>query len=344
MPEPLTLLLIGFLGGLALGLLFWPKVGWVQRWQGRRARARQVQKQDVLKQSRLNELAGQPSTLRGLARRLGVSPSQMASILGDLESAGSLKVAAEEIHLTQEGRLEGARIIRAHRLWERHLADDTGFAESEWHERAERQEHRLTPDEAESLARQLGQPARDPHGDPIPTADGELVLHEGRPLTMVPAGATVRITHVEDEPAEVYEQIAAAGLVPGAIVRLVEIGPDGLLLVANGDEHRLSAGAADNISVVPLPSEAVAETAHGAPLFSLRTGERGQVVGLSPRCRGAERRRLLDLGILPGTMIEAVMTSPSGDPTAYRIRDALIALRREQAGLVRIAVPSEAPR
>jgi Fe2+ transport system protein FeoA len=44
----------------------------------------------------------------------------------------------------------------------------------------------------------------------------------------------------------------------------------------------------------------------------------------------------MDLGILPGTRIEAEMTSPSGDPTAYRIRDALIALRREQADLIRI--------
>jgi DtxR family Mn-dependent transcriptional regulator len=161
---------------------------------------------------------------------------------------------------------------------------------------------------------------------------------------MVPAGASVRITHVEDEPAEVYDQIAAAGLVPGAILRLVEIGPDGLFVVANGDEHRLSPGAAGNISVVPLPSEVVAEVAHGAPLSSLRPGERGQVVGLSPRCRGAERRRMLDLGILPGTMIDAVMTSPSGDPTAYRIRDAMIALRREQAGLVRISPMTEGPR
>jgi DtxR family Mn-dependent transcriptional regulator len=340
-PEPLPLLLVGFLGGFTLVLLLWPKTGLVERWRGRRARARQVRKQDVLKQSRLNEVAGQPTTLQGLAQRLGLSPSQTASILADLQSAGALTVAAEEIHLTQQGRLEGARVIRAHRLWERHLADDTGFAESEWHELAERQEHRLTPGEAEALARQLGQPARDPHGDPIPTADGELVLHEGRLLSTVPVGALVRITHVEDEPAEVYDQIAAAGLVPGAVLRLVEIGPDGLLAVANGDEHRLSSRAADNISVVPLPSEVVAESPHGVPLSSLRPGESGQVVGLSPRCRGAERRRMLDLGILPGTVIDAVMTSPSGDPTAYRIRDAMIALRREQAGLVRISPTAE---
>jgi len=50
----------------------------------------------------------------------------------------------------------------------------------------------------------------------------------------------------------------------------------------------------------------------------------------------AERRRLLDLGILPGTRIENVMPSPLGDPIAYRIRSAVVALRREQAQLIEI--------
>jgi Fe2+ transport system protein FeoA len=51
---------------------------------------------------------------------------------------------------------------------------------------------------------------------------------------------------------------------------------------------------------------------------------------------GAERRRMLDLGILPGTKVEVVMRSPLGDPTAYRVRDSVVALRSEQARLIRI--------
>ncbi len=67
------------------------------------------------------------------------------------------------------------------------------------------------------------------------------------------------------------------------------------------------------------------------PLTALAIGKRSQVIGISKQCRGAERRRFLDLGILPGTQIRAEMRSPSGDPVAYRIRGALIALRAEQA-------------
>jgi DtxR family Mn-dependent transcriptional regulator len=339
-PEPLLLILVAGVGGLVLALLLWPDRGLIPRWRHRRAELRQVQKQDALKQARLYELEGQPTTRRALAGRLGIRPPQLTSLLGELEAAGSLTLAGEEIHLTRQGREEGARIIRAHRLWERHLADDTGFAETEWHELAERQEHRLSPAETEALARRLGQPASDPHGDPIPTADGEIVLQYGLwPGFHWDDGA---ITHVEDEPTEVYDQIVAAGLVPGAVVTLVGIGPEGLFLVANGEDHRLPSQAAGNIAVVPLPAEAVPRTPPDAPLTALGLGQCAEVVGLAPRCRGAERRRLLDLGLLPGTRVEAVMISPSGDPTAYRIRDALIALRREQAGLVRIARPPEA--
>ena len=71
-------------------------------------------------------------------------------------------------------------------------------------------------------------------------------------------------------------------------------------------------------------------------LGSLGVGNQAIIKGISPRCRGVERRRLLDLGIVPGTHIEAEMISPSGDPTAYRIRGAMIGLRREQAQLIQL--------
>ena len=68
-------------------------------------------------------------------------------------------------------------------------------------------------------------------------------------------------------------------------------------------------------------------------LDRLAVDESGAVVGISPACRGPQRRRLLDLGVVPGTEIRAVMRSAAGDPIAYDIRGALIALRREQAGV-----------
>jgi DtxR family Mn-dependent transcriptional regulator len=339
MPELLILL-----AACAAAVMIFRQDGLLDAWRSRRGRARRMQRQDVLKQVLLNNLEGQPSAIGGLAKRLNTTEAKLTPVIKHLASAGHLAETADGLRLTPLGRGEAIGVVRAHRLWERHLADDTGFAETEWHAMAERQEHLLSPAELEALAHRLGQPARDPHGDPIPTATGEVVLHEGRPLTGLPVGSTVRITHVEDEPADVYDQITAVGLVPGSIIRLVEIGPGGAVLAANGDEHRLPAAAARLIAAVPVETAALPQDYGGRPLHVLRVGERGRVLGLSPRCHGAERRRMLDLGILPGTTIEAVLRSPSGDPTAYRIRDALIALRREQADLVRVARTAEQTR
>jgi DtxR family Mn-dependent transcriptional regulator len=72
-------------------------------------------------------------------------------------------------------------------------------------------------------------------------------------------------------------------------------------------------------------------------LSTLKLGEQATVTGISPACRGLERRRFMDLGILPGTQIEVDLSSPSGDPMAYRIRGALVALRYEQANMINIS-------
>lgn len=67
------------------------------------------------------------------------------------------------------------------------------------------------------------------------------------------------------------------------------------------------------------------------PLHALATGEEAVVVGIGERVHGGQRHRLLDLGVVPGTLVRAELRSPSGDPVAYRIRGAVIALRRAQA-------------
>lgn len=68
------------------------------------------------------------------------------------------------------------------------------------------------------------------------------------------------------------------------------------------------------------------------PLSQLKTGQSGTVVDL--RSSGLERRRMMDLGIVPGTRVVAELASPLGDPVAYRVRGATIALRQQQAQLV----------
>lgn len=88
--------------------------------------------------------------------------------------------------------------------------------------------------------------------------------------------------------------------------------------------------------VVVSGSEAGVET-----LDVLGVGESAEVVRILPWYRGLQRRRLLDLGVVPGTVITARMRSALGDPVAYEIRGALIALRREQAAAIEVRVLGE---
>lgn len=337
MTDPLLALLVGLLvvGGTAV--ILWPDRGLWARWQRSRHLTERIRSEDALKHIHKWEMKGRRPTLESIAGVIHGSLDETAVLLNNMQANGLLTIIADEIHLTPAGHEAALHIIRAHRLWEHYLAEETGFDEAEWHGHAERLEHALSPEQVERLASQLGHPIYDPHGDPIPSASGYLRGHGGQPLTRLPLDKPGRIVHLEDEPPVVYAQLVAEGLYPGMPVRVIEISPERIRFWANGNEHVLAPMLAANISVIaePIPTEETIPTSHSY-LSQLPVGESARVVGIVNRCRGSERRRFMDLGILPGTTIRAEMRSPSGDPTAYVIRDTLIALRQEQASLIQI--------
>jgi DtxR family Mn-dependent transcriptional regulator len=336
----MSALLIGLLVGVVVALgvvgLFWPGWGIVPRWRRATRSAERVRIEDTLKHLYVSEVTGVVPNIQSVAGVARLTADEAAEVLQGLQSRRLIALEPDGIRLTAPGRELGLNVLRAHRLWERYLADQTGYPEIEWHGRAEAYEHRLSPAQTDTLSARLGHPTHDPHGDPIPTAEGELPRQAGVPLTAASLDEPLRIVHIEDEPEVVYAQLVAEGLHPGMQVRVTEISPQRVCLWADGDEHVLAPMVAANLSVVSLPRAVRVEERVGEPLSSLKPGEEGKVLLLSRRCRGQERRRLLDLGVLPGTVIRAEMRSPNGDPTAYRIRDALIALRAEQAEVIRV--------
>ena len=334
MPDPLIALSVAFFVIAILMILFWPRQGVVPRWKQARAATERVLTEDALKHLYFCEVNNERVTIQSTAGRLQISENKAADLLESMQARDLVELSGGELRLTPAGHEYALHIIRAHRLWERYLADETSYSATQWHDQAEQVEHELTQAEIDQLAAQLGNPAYDPHGDPIPTADGWVVSQQELPLTIMEKGQVARIIHLEDEPETVYAQLVAEGLYPGMEVHVLEVSPRRVRFWADGDEHVLAPIVAANISVQPLPKEIPMEP--GWTLADLKPGEKGKVTSLSPRCRGAERRRLLDLGIVPGTIIEAEMVSPSGDPTAYLVRDTLIALRKEQAELINI--------
>jgi len=337
MPDPLLFLIIAA-AFTAIGLyIFWPDRGPFWRWKRTREMTERVLIEDALKHIQDCEIESQHPSLKSLAGTLNVSTNQAAEVVANLEAHNLIEMQGPDFRLTPDGRDYALRIIRAHRIYERYLADQTGFEESEWHTRANHLEHQLSPAEVEQLAYQLGNPTHDPHGDPIPMADGTLVYPEDRAaLTQLPLNTPVRIVHMEDEPEAVYAQLVAEGLHVGQEVRLLETSPQRVRFWAGGDEHILAPILAANIAVVPITESPEVEEFSGEPLTNLKPGQGAQVVALSPRIRGAERRRLMDLGFLPGTTIEVEMESAGGDPIGYRVRGAVIALRKSQAQLISV--------
>ncbi len=323
----------------------WPRRGLLARARASRERAARVLREDALKHLLKAEANGEASNLASVAGALHLGPRRTAGVLADLEHRRLLEFRGGRFRLTRAARELALHIIRAHRLWESYLAEKTGWGEAEWHRQAERQEHQLSPQQTRELEAALGHPTRDPHGDAIPPAGEELPAEPVQRLSDVPAGQTVTITHVEDEPPELYRQLSAAGLRPGVRACVLDKSPAGLRLWAEGTEHFLEPLPAQNIAVSPLEDVRPRELLAEEYLVQLRPGQRAVVLGLSPACRGPERRRLLDLGFVPGSEVVAEMASPLGDPVAYRVRGAVVALRRNQAAQIRVRIekPTEQP-
>jgi DtxR family Mn-dependent transcriptional regulator len=330
-----SVLLLAALAVIALAVLvFWPTWGLVHRWRLSSAATDRARVEDALKHLWDAEYRERSASLESLAGALELSGRDAAALVDRLGQLDLVLHDERGLRLTVEGRRTALRVIRIHRLWERYLADETGLDASRWHEAAERQEHRLTDAQADALAAALGHPRFDPHGDPIPMATGEVPPHQGRALTQLAPDQVGTIIHIEDEPETVFAQIAAAGLVPGMRVRVLERLPHRVRIVADSEEVVLAPVVAANVTV-ERETETV-DLAPSTPLSALAPGESGEVVALSASCRGAQRRRLLDLGVVPGTRVRHELSAPGGDPMACRVRGALIALRRDQAALIHV--------
>jgi DtxR family Mn-dependent transcriptional regulator len=333
----MTAVVLATLVAALVATLVWPRYGLLDRARRARELARRSRGEDALKHLLKSEASGRPATLESIAGILEISTAAAAHLVAELEADGLIRLDAGTVGLGPQGRAVALHLVRAHRLWESYLAEQTGVAEHEWHERADRQEHLLTPGGVDALAARLGHPMRDPHGDVIPAPGGGLEGEHAPTLNSAEPGRAYEIVHIEDEPASVYQQLSAGGLRPGMKAFVIEKDASGVRFWADGDEHRLAPLVAENVTVAAFAGHTPDDLAARRYLWDLAAGERARVVEISPACRGPERRRLLDLGFVPGTLVEVELVSPAGDPTAYRLRGSVVALRREQARFIRIA-------
>lgn len=282
--------------------------------------------QDALKHLHEAEYAGAVATTASLAGATGLPLEQACDLVDELTRAGLAASSATGLELTDAGREQARQVVRAHRVYETYLAHHTGVESGEWHQRADQAEHHLSPEDVDALADSLGRPRYDPHGDPIPTREGALPPRRGIPLLNMQDGSDAVIVHLEDEPSGVYRQAAKLGLASGARLHILRRTPGHLHIRTENRQFELPLAIAAAIQAEPC-----APAPPMRALSSLKSGEAAPIVALSPSIVGRERRRLLDLGLVAGTRIERDFDSMLGSPTAYRVRGAMIALRKEQA-------------
>ena len=196
--------------------------------------------------------SGAAST-KDVADRLSVAPASVTNMFARLQEMGLAKYERYQgASLTEVGREEALRLLRRHRLIETFLLEHLGYSWQEVHEEAERLEHAVSDGFTERLAEFLGHPDRDPHGDPIPAADGTLAAEESSPLDEAAVGDRVRISRVKHDDSAVLAFLGERGLVPGRVVEVKEVRAlDGIVTVEDedGETHTLGESLARSIFV-----------------------------------------------------------------------------------------------
>lgn len=146
----------------------------------------------------LLEVGGSASTT-DVAERLGTKASSVTVMLKKLADKGLMRHEPYYgVKLTAKGKAAALMLVRKHRLWETFLVDRLGFGWEEVHEVAEQLEHVRSAKLIDSLSEYLGNPAFDPHGDPIPDRNGRFPSRSTVLLTDCPLGASIRIAAVQD--------------------------------------------------------------------------------------------------------------------------------------------------
>jgi DtxR family Mn-dependent transcriptional regulator len=167
-----------------------------------------------------------PASTTEIAQRLELSPASVSAMVKRLSEQGLVEHERYRgVRLTGEGRRAALRIVRRHRLVETYLVEFLGYDWDTVHAEAEKLEHAMSDELVERMAAALGHPLSDPHGDPIPAADGSVSDVQGTPLTRVAEGDRCVLTRVSVGDADRLRYLGSLGIRPGLHFTVVEQAP-----------------------------------------------------------------------------------------------------------------------
>jgi DtxR family transcriptional regulator, Mn-dependent transcriptional regulator len=187
-----------------------------------------------------------------IAAALGVLPGTVTSMLKTLDDSNlATYTPYEGVRLTHSGRALALRVLRRHRLIEQFLSQTLNLSWDEVHEEAEHMEHAVSDTLVDRIDEYLGHPSTDPHGDPIPRADGTVAAIADRPLVECAVGDRFLVSRVVDQSSEFLRYLSQNGLAIGAQGSLVANNPalDAVTIRLGQIEQELTRDAAGKLMV-----------------------------------------------------------------------------------------------
>jgi len=187
-----------------------------------------------------------------LAEALDIAAPTVTDMARRMEDAGLLDYRKYHgMILTDEGMALALRVLRRHRLLELYLVQELGYELHEVHHEAENLEHAVSDRFIEAIATKLGNPTLDPHGDPIPAADGTIIRRDLVSLNVLELNTPALVSRFTAENDEMLQHILNRNFRLGVAVCVKHRDPfDGPLTVdVDGDENIIGYAVADHILV-----------------------------------------------------------------------------------------------
>lgn len=187
-----------------------------------------------------------------LAKSMLVTPGSATSMIKTLADSGFV---VHQLHygvqLTPLGRSLAIHVVRRHRIVELFLVQTLGMDWSEVHEEAEKLEHVVSDEVVQRIDALLGHPTVDPHGDPIPSADGTLPLRHLTQLASCREGESVSVARIGNQDSAFLQFAEESGLLLGATIKITSKNDiaDSITLQTNEKEVILGLAAAGRIEV-----------------------------------------------------------------------------------------------
>ena len=205
----------------------------------------------------LNEWSDAPVSPSVLAAKVGVKLSTTSDAVRKLTEQGYIEHAPYgAISLTELGRAHALQMVRRHRLLETFLVEVLEYRWDQVHAEAENLEHSVSDFMIEQIDKQLGFPERDPHGDPIPRADGTIVMPEARLLSELDTETRVCVERISDDDSQLLQYFADHGIRYGTVIQVRPGSPySGVVeVVVEGSNEVLPLGNAASNAVWVTPA------------------------------------------------------------------------------------------